>query len=270
MAPIDQLFGIWDEFPERHSRPTVSVVLPVLNEARNLPHVAERMPHDIDQLVVVDGHSSDNTVEVSRQLWPDAVQVTQTRKGKGNALSCGFEAATGDIIVMLDADGSTDPQEIPRYVNALTWGADFAKGSRFTRCGGSADITRIRRMGNWGLNSIVNGLFASRFSDLCYGYNAFWRHCLGVINLPASHLPHPQWGDGFEVETLMNVRVAASELRMVEVPSFESERIHGVSNLNAISDGMRVLRTIRREFATHRLEPPITVSARAPVATSAS
>ena len=257
MVKSPGIYGIWDDYPSDCVRPKVSVVLPAMNEARNLPFVAERMPHDIDELVFVDGRSTDDTVQISKMLWPNAVQVTQTRKGKGNALACGFEAATGDIIVMLDADGSTDPQEIPRYVNALTSGADFAKGSRFIRGGGSADITQMRRMGNWGLNAIVNNLFASRFTDLCYGYNAFWRRCLDVMALPSSGSTGHQWGDGFEVETLINVRIAASDLRLVEVHSFESERIHGVSNLNAFSDGLRVLRTIRREFANSRSERPV-------------
>jgi glycosyltransferase involved in cell wall biosynthesis len=246
--------SIWDGLPHSATRPTVSVIIPALNEARNLPHVAEQMPADIDEIVFVDGHSIDDTVAVSRRLWPDAVHITQTRSGKGNALACGFEAASGDIIVMIDADGSTDPREIPRYVAALISGADFAKGSRFIQGGGSADITKFRRLGNWGLNTIVNLLFSCRFTDLCYGYNAFWRRCLDPIRMPATQDDAAQWGDGFEVETLINIRVAASEMKVAEVCSYESSRIHGVSNLNAVRDGTRVLRTIRREYWNLRKE----------------
>ena len=83
---------------------------------------------------------------------------------------------------MLDADGSTDPAEIPRFVAALLAGADFAKGSRFIAGGGSTDITTMRRIGNWGLAKVVNSLWGGQYSDLCYGYNAFWRRCL-----PSSH-----------------------------------------------------------------------------------
>jgi glycosyltransferase involved in cell wall biosynthesis len=246
--------SIWDGLPHSANRPTVSVIIPALNEARNLPHVAEQMPADIDEIVFVDGHSIDDTVAVSRRLWPDAVHITQTRSGKGNALACGFEAASGDIIVMIDADGSTDPREIPRYVAALISGADFAKGSRFIQGGGSADITKFRRLGNWGLNTIVNLLFSCHFTDLCYGYNAFWRRCLDPIRMPATQDDVAQWGDGFEVETLINIRVAASEMKVAEVCSYESSRIHGVSNLNAVRDGTRVLRTIRREYWNLRKE----------------
>ena len=206
------------------------------------------MPTDVDEIVFVDGHSSDDTVVVARQLWPSATHVVQTRKGKGNALACGFAAATGDIIVMIDADGSTDPLEIPRYVAALVSGADFAKGTRFIQGGGSADITKFRRLGNWGLNTLVNLLFRTKYTDLCYGYNAFWRRCMDAMQLPGIDLVDAQWGDGFEIETMINVRVAASSLAIAEVCSYEENRLHGVSNLNAVSDGFRVLRTIRREY----------------------
>lgn len=233
------------------TRPTVSVIVPALNEARNLPHVAEKMPAGIDEIVFVDGGSDDDTVAVARELWPDGIHIRQTRRGKGNALACGFEAASGDIIVAIDADGSTDPAEIPRFIEALTSGADFAKGSRFIAGGGSHDITRIRRAGNWGLNALVNVLFAARYSDLCYGYNAFWRYCLDVIDLPATEGKSAQWGDGFEIETMVNVRAVARGLTIAEVHSHEANRIHGESNLNAVSDGLRVLRTIFAEFQSH-------------------
>jgi glycosyltransferase involved in cell wall biosynthesis len=250
---VTKLVGIWDGVPHDLERPRVSVVIPALNEEKNLPHVAARMPTDIDEIVFVDGNSVDDTAAVARQLWPRAIHITQSRRGKGNALACGFKAATGDIIVMIDADGSTDPLEISRYVTALVSGADFAKGSRFIQGGGSADITKFRRLGNWGLNTLVNILFGTRYTDLCYGYNAFWRHCLEVMRLPDAEHREPQWGDGFEIETLINVRVAASRLSIAEVCSYESSRIHGVSNLNAIRDGTRVLRTIQREFVDLRI-----------------
>ena len=140
---------------------------------------------DLHEVILVDGGSTDDTVEVARQLWPDIIVMQQTRKGKGNALACGFEVASGDFIVMLDADGSTDPAEIPRFVNALKEGADFAKGSRFMPGAGSSDISRFRQFGNYFLNKIVNLLYGTRYTDLCYGYNAFRRECLSVIDLDA-------------------------------------------------------------------------------------
>jgi glycosyltransferase involved in cell wall biosynthesis len=217
----------------------VSVVIPTLNEAANLPHVFARLPMSvIDEVILVDGLSTDDTVAVAKALLPGITVLTQERPGKGSALQAGFAAARGDIIVMLDADGSADPQEIPRFVETLTAGADFARGTRFAGDGGSADITPMRRLGNAGLKGLVNVAFGTQFSDLCYGYNAFWSHCLPLMDVDV---------DGFEVETLINIRVARSTLKVVEVPSYEHDRIHGESNLNAVRDGARVLRTIARE-----------------------
>ena len=218
--------------------PTVSVIIPARNEAANLPHVFGTLPPWIDEVVLVDGHSVDDTVAVTRALCPKAKVITQPGRGKGDALHAGFAAATGDILVMIDADGSADGTEIIRFVSALVAGADYAKGSRFAPGGSSSDITAVRQLGNRALVALVNLLFRTHFSDLCYGYNAFWRHCLAHMQVNC---------DGFEVETLINVRVARAGLRIVEVPSVEHERLFGESKLNAVRDGLRVLRTIVTE-----------------------
>jgi glycosyltransferase involved in cell wall biosynthesis len=231
------------------SWPSVSVVIPTLNEARNLPHVFARLPSGIHEVIVVDGHSVDDTCAVARRLRPDVRIVAQTRSGKGNALACGFALATGQIIVMLDADGSADAGEIPAFVQALLDGADFAKGTRFGPGGGSADLTRLRTWGNRLLMAMVNRAYGTAYSDLCYGFNVFWRRHLPVLRLDST-TPPPQggarkmWGDGFEIETLIAIRVTVARLAVVEVPSFEHSRIHGVSNLTAFGDGLRVLRMI--------------------------
>jgi len=218
--------------------PRVSAVIPAMNEAENLPHVFARLPKIIDEVILVDGHSKDDTVAVARRLRPDVRIVTQTHRGKGNALACGFAVATGDIIVMLDADGSTDPGEIPAFVNALIDGADVAKGSRYMQGGASEDLTLTRRLGNAFLTGTVNTLFGVDYTDLCYGYMAFWRRCLPQLNVDCS---------GFEVETLLTLRAARAELKVAEVPSVERDRIHGQSNLRPVRDGLRIIRTILRE-----------------------
>lgn len=231
---------------------TVSIVIPALNEEKNVPHVVRGIPHDVHQVILVDGGSTDRTVEVALAHRPSIIVMRQTRTGKGNALACGFEACTGDVVVMMDADGSTDSAEIPSFVAALRDGADYSKGSRFRSGGGSDDITRLRRAGNRALNGLVNALFGTRFSDLCYGFNAVRRDHLAVLELPPTNAPalpggRKIWGDGFEIETLMNLRIATAGLRITEVPSAERRRMYGSSNLNAVTDGLRVLRTILHE-----------------------
>jgi glycosyltransferase involved in cell wall biosynthesis len=220
-------------------RPSVSVVIPTLNEAANLPGVIPFIPEWVDEIVIVDGRSTDDTVEVAQALSPRVRIVLEPRHGKGVALRSGFDAATGDIVVMMDADGSMDPDEIGLFVRQLRSGADFVKGSRFLQGAGSSDISPLRMIGNWGFTVLVRALYGGRYSDLCYGYAGFWKSVVPVLDLDSS---------GFEIETQMNIRVLRARLAVVEVPSFEFERQHGESNLRTFPDGWRVLKTIVREF----------------------
>jgi glycosyltransferase involved in cell wall biosynthesis len=218
--------------------PRVSFVVPTLNEAKNLPWLLPRIPEWVHEVIIVDGRSTDDTVAVARRLREDVKVVMEPRRGKGAALQAGFRAATGDIIVMLDADGSMVPEEAIVFVSALMAGADLAKGSRFLQGAGTDDMSLFRMLGNWGLTQTVRLLYGGVFSDLCYGYMAFWTVHVPTLNCDC---------DGFEIETLINVRALKNRLKIVEVASFEAPRISGLSNLRAIPDGWRVFKTILRE-----------------------
>jgi len=231
------------------NRPTVSVVIPTLNEAKNLPLVLPFLPMDwVDEVILVDGRSTDNTIEVALELIPSIKIVREYRKGKGVAMRAGYAASACDIIVLLDADGSNDPREIPSFIKRLMQGADMVKGSRFAVGGGTTDMTWVRKTGNRGLALVSNILFGKNFTDLCYGFHAFWRYCLDVLEIEKY--------DGFEIDTGLYLQAMRKNLRIVEEPSFEGERFHGSSNLNAIRDGIRVLKTILRE----RFTPSISVN----------
>jgi glycosyltransferase involved in cell wall biosynthesis len=234
------------EFLERRSPgvgrgirlPRVSFVIPTLNEAKNLRSLLPRIPDWVQEVIIVDGRSTDGTVAIARQLREDVRIVMEPRPGKGVALQAGFNAATGEIIVMMDADGSMAPEEAILFVGALMSGADLVKGSRFMQGAGSEDISIVRHLGNWSLTQLVRLLYGCSFSDLCYGYVAFWRKHVDTLGCDC---------DGFEIETLINVRALKSRLKIVEVASFEAPRISGESNLRAVRDGIRVLKTILRE-----------------------
>jgi hypothetical protein len=231
--------------PDRRSKRNtrVSVVVPAMNEGKNIGHVLGRLPEGLHEVILVDGNSHDDTVEAAERAYPGIRVTTQSGRGKGDAFRTGFAAVTGNLVVMLDADGSADPAEIPRFVAALEAGADFAKGSRYLDGGGSADITVLRRLGNACLSGTANLLHGTHFTDLCYGYNAFWARCLPFIALDVP---------GFEVETLINLRIASAGMKITEVPSYEEERISGVSNLKTFRDGFRVLGTILSESRRRR------------------
>jgi len=217
---------------------SISVVIPTLNEAMNLPWVLRRMPSYVDEVVIVDGRSLDSTVDVARALRLDVVVVSEPQAGKGFAVRAGLAAASGDIIVMLDADGSMDPQEIGWFISPLQHEFDFVKGSRYVTGGGSEDITLLRSAGNRSLTRLANLVLHSNYSDLCYGYIAMRRECLQILELQS---------EGFEIETELIVRASRAGLRIAEVPSNELTRISGNSNLHTFRDGWRVLRTLARE-----------------------
>ncbi len=235
------------DVPSSHETPRLSVVIPALNEARNIGHVLGTLPDEVFEVILVDGHSTDGTVEVARAIRSDLRVVVQPGTGKGDALAAGFAACRGDVVVMLDADGSADGAEIPRFVDALMAGSDLVKGSRFLNGGGSTDLTPLRRAGNRMFCSMVNGLFGTRYSDLCYGYNAAWLRELHGLSLDCG---------GFEVETVLSIRSARSGLRVTEVPSLEASRLYGRSNLRTFRDGWRVLRAIFREWRAAPAEAP--------------
>lgn len=230
---------------------SVSVIIPALNEAGSLPHVLPRIPQDVHEVILVDGHSTDETIEVARALRPDIRIVMQEGRGKGAALRTGFAAATGDIIVHLDADGSTDPAEIPAFVAALVAGADYAKGSRFAPGAGTDDMTPLRKLGNGFFVTLTNVLFGSRFTDITYGYNAVWRRHQDKLALEI---------DGWAHEIIGNIRTHRHGLRIVEVPSWEMPRVAGEAKLRTFSAGWSILLAIANE----RLQP-LTVSTHAPM-----
>jgi glycosyltransferase involved in cell wall biosynthesis len=228
------------ETPTRlEPRPTVSLVIPTRNEARNIAEVLDHIPDLVTEVVLVDTRSSDVTRLMASSARPDIVIVDEPRRGKGNALRAGLAAGKGDVLVAMDADGSMSPEEIPRFVHPLRHGFDFTKGSRFMAGGGSLDITRVRQLGNWGLTKTVNGLFKVRFTDLCYGFFALRRVFFDSLELRST---------GFEIETEITLRAQAKGLRIAEVPSIELPRRTGTSALHAGSDGIRVLRTIVQEY----------------------
>ncbi|MFC1407987.1 glycosyltransferase family 2 protein [Streptacidiphilus sp. N1-12] len=235
------------------TRPTVSLVVPAHNEARNIPWVFEQIPRCVDEVILVDGDSSDATLRMAAHCLPTVRSVPQRGPGKGSALRTGFGAATGEYVVMLDADGSMWPGEIPHYLHFLDNGYDFVKGSRFVAGGGSLDLTRIRSLGNRALLTVVNRLYDTMLTDLCYGYCAFRRSFLDELDLRST---------GFEIEAEMVAHALRSGLRIAEVPSLELPRRNGRSHLHAVSDGRRVLRTLLAERPGARSAAPAAAAER--------
>ncbi len=230
--------NVADAPSDSHLTMSISVVIPTMNEEQNIGWVLERLDPIVDEVIVVDGLSTDKTVAMARTVRPDVVIIEHRVRGKGEAVRAGLAAATGDLVVMLDADGSMDPAEIPQFVEALAEGADLVKGSRFLPGGGTTDMTLLRRIGNGALLMLTNTLLGTSYTELCYGYMAFRRSRLHELGLRRP---------GFEIETEIVVKAHRAGFAVVEIPSFESPRRFGVSNLNTFGDGWRILRTLLSE-----------------------
>jgi hypothetical protein len=225
------------------AQPRVSLILPALNEADGLSEVLPRIPGIVDDVIVVNGPSRDGTVAVVRSLRPDAIIVQQLGRGKGNAIKHGLAVADGDIIVTMDADGSMNPEDIHAFIAALNDGADFVKGSRILPGGGSSDFTWLRRLGNDGLTRLANVVFGATYTDITYGFNAYWRWTIRHLGRLA---------DGFEFEIQAAVRAVVVGMRTAEVPALEPARVGGVSKLNPFVDGMAILRVLAAEASPRR------------------
>lgn len=253
----------------RSADPTVSVVIPALDESGNITPLIQGLPGCVTEIIVVDGRSADDTVQVALEADPRVRVVLERRRGKGIAMLTGFASATADVIVAIDADRSMDPGEVPMFRATLALGYDLVKGSREAVGGGSNDFSPVRRLGNGTLTRFANFLYRMRWSDMCYGYFGFWRDVLPELDLrweslttralareleseargPAGTsggetLPY---GNGFEIETVLFLRAARAKLRIAEVPSCEFPRKFGTSNLRTVRDGTRVLCAIARE-----------------------
>jgi glycosyltransferase involved in cell wall biosynthesis len=216
---------------------SVTVLICTLNEEENLPHVLPAIAAWVDEVLLVDGHSTDDTVLTAKKLRPDVRILHQPGRGKGDALKCGIEQANGDIIVALDADGSTDPVEMPRFVVPLLNGYDFVKGSRFA-LSQPAGKPRHRIFGNSIIVTLHNVLFRTDYTDLCSGYNAFWKRAIASVDLS-------DWTN--QEEPLLNARVRKAGLRVLEVGHHDRGRIGGESKQPSLRQGVGAIRTVIRE-----------------------
>lgn len=224
-------------FP-RTPYPKISVIICTFNEEKNLPYVLPRIPAWVDEILLVDGHSTDKTIEVAKKLRPDTKVLYQPDKGKGDALRHGFKHASGDIIVTLDADGATDPGDMPKFIAPLLKGCDFAKGSRFA-LSLPANKPLHRIFGNLLIAAIFNILYNSKYTDICSGYNAFWRKVLEQTSF--------QSGDCFEDEPLFNARAKRAGLKVMEVGHHDLGRISGGSKAPSWRQGLKAIKTLVRE-----------------------
>jgi glycosyltransferase involved in cell wall biosynthesis len=232
-----------------HNNYSVSLIIPAMNESTTLTSIIDSVPEYVDEIIVIDGRSKDNTFEIASNHPRVNKVLRQRSRGKGAALSLGFAVATCDLVAIIDADGSMDPAELKDFLNMFPQ-AEIVKGSRSKKLGGtSADLTVFRDLGNRVLTKLCNFWFKENWTDLAYGYAVVDRKALGKLGLSSydemgSVFGHKSYGQGFEIEALIFCRSSKWGFRVLEVASAEHRRISGSSNLRAIRDGFRVLSAI--------------------------
>jgi glycosyltransferase involved in cell wall biosynthesis len=219
-----------------NKKPSVTVLVCTFNEEKNLPYVLPNIPGWVEEVLLIDGHSTDNTVSVARKLLPNIRIEYQPNTGKDDAMKYGISLATGEIVVTLDADGNTDPKEIPNFIEPLLNGYDFVKGSRFLKIK-PLHMPKHRRFGNWVLCAEVNILFGAKFTDVCSGYNSFWKKAWEKIKFP----------EEFGYEPLILIRAKRAHLKIAEIATLDTGRISGKSKLPSWRQGWRGLKTILLE-----------------------
>lgn len=222
---------------ESSSKPRVTVLICTLNEVTTISSVLSKVPSWVDEVILVDAHSTDDTVDIARQLRPDIHVLYQPGKGKGDALRYGVQKASGDIIVTLDADGQTDPEEMPKFIEPLLSSYDWVKGSRLAY-GRPLNMPWHRWFGNKVLAITANILHGTRYTDICSGYNAFWKKAFQRLNLSY---------DGFEMEQQMLVKIKKVGLKVAEVTHYDAGRIGGVTKISDIKQGFVDWFTIIKE-----------------------
>ncbi len=219
----------------------ISIVIPTLNESRNIRRLIpmiRRVLHGRNfEIIVVDGHSADKTDLHAREL---GAKVIYDNVGKGSALIKGIKAASGSIIVSMDADLSHRPNELLILIAGIEAGYDICMGSRFLTGGGSDDMPFHRRFGNSVFVTLVNLIYGSKYTDLCYGYRSFAKGVAQRLHLSET---------GFGIETEISIKAVKQKMRIMEVPSYEKLRLHGSGKLSSLGDGAKILYAILRNIS---------------------
>ncbi len=221
-------------------KPHVSVVIPTLNEGDNIVELLEGISEQLNEytheIIIVDGGSSDDTVAKAREF---GARILYNYEGKGSSLKKGLTAARGSVLISMDADLSHRPVELRLLIDGIEIGYDICMGSRFIAGGGTDDMSPLRRLGNKFFVFLVNVMFGSNYSDLCYGYRSFRKSAFGKLHLNEA---------GFGIETEISINAIKENLRVIEVPSKEKKRNSGTGKLRTFSDGYAILRTIFKNF----------------------
>jgi len=220
----------------------ISLIIPTMNEEGAIGRVLKEIPKNIiNEIIVIDGHSTDNTAkEAKAEFRPRKDKfILQKKKGFGSALQQAFKQTRGDVIVILNADGSQNPKDIPALLKKIKEGYTYIMASRYSKGGRSDDDTIIRFIGNRTLTFLTNLLHKTNVTDSLYFFTAITRKDLKKL-----HLVCP----GFEFCIEMLIKAHKAGLKFAEVPVVERARFAGKSKVNAFSAGWKILLVILQKY----------------------
>lgn len=202
----------------------ITVVIPTLNEEDTVQRIIEGCKPHADEIIVIDGHSGDRTREIAKNLGVKVILDHQ--KGKGEALRHSIKFITGDIIVFIDADGSHNPEEIPKLIEPIIKDeADHVSGSRLM--GGSSELHGgfdecFRLMGSSFITACINWKFKVRLSESQNGFRAIKTDVIKQLDLKENITT---------IEQEMIIKTLKKGFRMAEVPTHENKREAGYSKI---------------------------------------
>ena len=218
-----------------------TLIIPTRNEEGCIGSVLREVPRqDVNEIIVIDGASTDNTeAEAKAELRPEDKFIKQKGRGYGGAFLEAFDIATGDVIIMMDADGSHDPKEITAIMERVRRGEEYVMASRYMSGGKSEDDTIIRWFGNRFFTWLTNTIHGTRVTDSLYLFTAITRDGLKKLNLKSP---------GFEFCTEIVVKAHRAGLKFGEVPAHERARFAGKTKVNAFWHGLKILRMILKRY----------------------
>lgn len=220
----------------------VCILIPTLNEGKTIGGLIKEFKSlGYSNVLVIDGHSTDDTVRKAQS--EGAKIVIQSGTGKGQAVSQAFSIINSKYVVMLDGDGTYLPEEVDKILEPVVTGiADHVIGNRFANYHKDA-FTRLNLFGNRILNKIFGFAYGVWLEDILSGYRAFNYHAIKQIELNRT---------GFEIETEITVECVKKDLKIVEVPITYLARVSGAATkLKPIRDGFRIASTIYLLARTH-------------------
>lgn len=225
----------------------VTLFIPTRNEVEGMRSIMPRIRREwVDEILVVDGNSTDGTVEYCREHGYKI--VPQTGKGLAGAYWTCFDQATGDVIVAFSPDHNSVPELIPSMIQHIRDGADLVIASRYAEGAKSEDDDFVTAFGNWMFTRLVRLLYGGNVTDVLVMYRAFRKELVTTLALTRTDEPY------FEQELV--IRCLKHGLKIAEIPGDEPKRVGGVRKMRVWHNGSMVLYGILKELFVHRVKRP--------------